>query len=180
MRLYSFGLRALALLAATQLVGCDEQLSSDTIQRRQQESILREGAAQVGMPAVKNFRERKLLRDIIEMRDQDGLSTFTYLWSDMRGEWVFFCNSVGYGLPYSTQFTNPQKIADQFQSGYAVLPQADPNGLFSPPSADGTWVLCKDPNGNKVLPVLIEPRCIVSPFDLKKKPVEENADKAAR
>jgi len=154
------------------LAACDVAgPSSDAVQSHQQERLLQEGTAQVGMPAIKNFRERKLLKDIIEMRDQANLTTYTYLWSDVQGKWVFFCNSIGYGLPYSTQFTNPQKIADQFQSGYAILPQADPNGLFSPSSADGTWVLCKDPNGDKTLPVLIEPRCIVSPFELDKRTV---------
>jgi hypothetical protein len=47
-----------------------------------------------------------------------------------------------------------------------ALPQADPNGLFSPASAEGTWVLLKDPNGKETRPVYIEPRIIVSPFKL--------------
>lgn len=150
----------------TFLSGCGNNNDSDNLQAEQQERILKEGTAQVGMPAIKNFRERKLLKDIIEMRDQEGLSTFTYLWSDYKGRWVFFCNSIGYGIPYSTQFTNPEKFVWSSSRGSAVLPQADPNGLFSPDSADGTWVMCKDPHGDKVLPVLVEPRCIVSPFAL--------------
>ena len=45
------------------------------------------------------------------------------------------------------------------------MPQADPNGLFSPESAEGTWVLCSDPSGNgETRPVYVEPRIIVSPF----------------
>ena len=48
-----------------------------------------------------------------------------------------------------------------------VLPQADPNGLFSPASADGTWVLCADPKGGKARPVLVEPRAVFSPFRLE-------------
>lgn len=47
-----------------------------------------------------------------------------------------------------------------------VLPQADPNGLFSPAPAEGTWVLLKDPNGTDTKPVDIEPRIAVSPFKL--------------
>lgn len=50
---------------------------------------------------------------------------------------------------------------------YAVLPQADPNGLFSPASAEGTWILLKDPHGSDVKPVYVEPRVIVSPFKLE-------------
>ena len=62
----------------TVLQGCDMS-SSDSIQREQQEKILAEGTAQVGMPAIKNFRERKILKDILELRDQEGLVTYTYL-----------------------------------------------------------------------------------------------------
>lgn len=157
----------LCLLAALAADDCDDHSkSSDGVQQKQQEMLLQEGTSQVGMPAIKNFRERKLMKDIIELRDQNGLTTFTYVWSDMKGQWVFFCNSIGYGLPYATQFTNPQKIA-AYGSGYAaILPQADPNGLFSPAAAEGTWVMCKDPRGPEVKPVYLEPRVIVSPFEL--------------
>ena len=66
------------------------------------------------------------------------------------------CDSIGYGISSATQFTNPQKIAASAQGGYAVLPQADPNGLFSPASAEGTWVLCKVPGSDKIEPQYIE------------------------
>lgn len=148
------------------LAGCRERQSSDDVQRQQQERILAEGTSQVGMPAVKNFREKKILKDIIELRDQTGLATYTYLWSDVQGKLVFFCNSVGYGIPYATQFTNPQKIEEYSSAGYAILPQADPNGLFSPSSAEGTWVMCKDSNSSNVRPTYVEPRVIVSQFRL--------------
>lgn len=42
------------------------------------------------------------------------------------------------------------------------------NWFVSPASAEGTWVMCKDPNGSDVKPVYIEPRVIVSPFDMEK------------
>ena len=146
--------------------GCDGKPTSDDIQRQQQERVLQEGTSQIGMPAIKNFRERKLLKDILELRDQANFPTYTYLWSDLQGRWVFFCNSIGYGIPYATQFTNPQKVVQSYAGSFGTLPQADPNGLFSPAAAEGTWVMCKDPGGPDVKPVYIEPRCIVSPFEL--------------
>lgn len=154
---------------------CDEPPgSSDDIQKEQQEKLLKEGTAQTGMPAIKNFREKKLLKDILELRDQTGLTTYTYVFSEMTGKYTFFCHSVGFALPYATQYTNPQKI-DYYRVGggtaLGTLPQADPNGLFSPASAEGTWVMCKDPNGSDVRPVYLEPRVIVSEFDLDKKDI---------
>lgn len=152
---------AIAVLGLS-LTGCIQE-SSDSAQRTQQERILREGTAQTGMPAIKNFRERKLLKQIIEMRDQDGLVTYTYTVPEATGKPVFLCNSIGYGLPAATQYTNPEK----YDHNGATLPQADPNGLFSPSSAEGTWVLCTDPSGSgKTRPVYVEPRIIVSPFKL--------------
>jgi hypothetical protein len=51
---------------------------------------------------------------------------------------------------------------DSYAQG--IIAQADPNGLFSPGGADGTWVLMKDPLSDKTSPVYIEPRIIVMPF----------------
>lgn len=168
MRLATFAVVALNAVVMT-APGCHERAdTSDDIQRKQQETILREGTSSVGMPAVKNFRERRLLKDILELRDQANVSTYTYLQSSVSGRLVYLCDSIGYGIPYATQFTNPQKVEQYITPGghyaWVAIPQADPSGLFSPSAADGTWVMCKDPNGADVKPVFIEPRIVVSPF----------------
>ncbi len=150
------------LLFVMMCSACD-RVDSDAKQMKQQETLLLEATSQVGMPAIKNFRERKILKDIIELRDQSGLVTYTYLFSEVTGQLVYLGESVGYGIPAATQFTNPQKYYAQG----VTLPQADPNGLFSPSSAEGTWVLMKDPNGGDVKPVYCEPRIVVSPFKLE-------------
>ncbi len=158
----------LIMVALLTVTGClEERPNSDKVQKQQQEQLMNESNMRAGMPSIVNFREKKLLKDIYELRDQQGLTTYTYLWNEFNGKLVFLCDSIGYGIPYATQYTNPQKVvAREYQTGYAILPQADPNGLFSPPSADGTWVMCKNPNGNEVKPVFIEPKVIVSPFKL--------------
>ncbi len=152
------------LLMAGAENGCENR-TSDDIQREQQEKILSEGTAQVGMPSIKNFREKKILKDILELRDQTGLTTYVYLFNEFNGKLVYLGEAIGYGIPYATQFTNPQKIVI-YNSGPAQIAQADPNGLFSPASAEGTWIMMKDPNGKDVKPVYIEPRIIVSQFKL--------------
>ena len=155
------------------VAGCSEP-TSDDIQRRQQEKMLQEGTAQTGMPAIKNFRERKILKDILELRDQDGLVTYTYVenmnpvvvpgHTVLGGKFTYVGETIGYGIPYATQYTNPQKAEYRSSGGWLVLPQADPNGLFSPAAAEGTWVLMKEPNGKKVLPQYIESRISVFTF----------------
>lgn len=159
-------MKRIAFALVVLLTACTMTPTSDQKQQEQQEKILNEGSSQVGMPAITHFTERKLMKDILELRDQAGLVTYSYTFSEVSGRLVFFCNSIGYGLPYATQFTNPQK---QIFPGYhdgTVIAQADPNGLFSPSSADGTWVMCKDPHGSSVRPVFVEPKVVVSPFKL--------------
>lgn len=158
--------------------GCDEQPSSDDIQRQQQETILQEGSRQIGMPAIVNFREKKLLKVIFEMRDQNGLITYTYLenmvptvvkgHTALGGKLTFIGQTIGYGIPYSTEFTNPQKTIEGRTTGeFCSIAQADPNGLFPPSSAEGTWILMQNPaNPKDVQPVYIEPRIFTSPFPL--------------
>jgi hypothetical protein len=155
-----------ALAAAFVLSGCDVYTeSSDQIQNKKQEELTKQGVESIGLPAIKNFQEKRILKDIFELRDQPNLVTYTYT-QDMNGRYHKVCDSIGYGFSAATQYTNPQKVQWHSNGGNVTLPQADPNGLFSPPSADGTWVLCKVPGKDEVKPLYIEPHIIVSPFPL--------------
>jgi hypothetical protein len=155
-----------ALAATFALAGCDVYTeSSDQIQNKKQEELTKQGVESIGLPAIKNFQEKRILKDIFELRDQPNLVTYTYT-QDMNGRYHKVCDSIGYGFSAATQYTNPQKVEWHSNGGNVTLPQADPNGLFSPPSADGTWVLCKVPGKDEVKPLYIEPHIIVSPFPL--------------
>jgi hypothetical protein len=140
--------------------------SPDQLQHDQQEALLRAAiAATGGLPAIKNFEERKMMKRILEMRDQ-VTNTTTYI-VDMNGHPHKICDSIGYGFPLSTQFTNPS----QNPRTTVVLSQAEPNGLFSSPTSEGTWISCVDPGSKDMRVVYVEPRVIVSPF-----PLPENLD----
>ena len=86
----SSNLLLLGILAATATIisGCEFKGSSDRLQQDAQEKILMDINAQTGMPAIKNSREKKLLKDILEKRDQDGFTTTTYL-VNLDGNLVF-------------------------------------------------------------------------------------------
>jgi hypothetical protein len=155
---------------ATVLSACFPQYheNSTEIERRKQEELSLRGVESVGMPAITNFAEKRMFKDILELRDK-SVATTTYL-VGMNNQLTKLCDSVGYGLPYATQYTNPQRVAKVNETpdrGNIVLPQADPNGLYSPASADGTWVLCVDHKDGKAKPVYVEPRVIVSPIPLQ-------------
>jgi hypothetical protein len=138
--------------------------TSGQIERKKQEELSLQAVQQVGMPAIVNFAEKRMMKDILELRDRN-VATTTYL-VGMNNNLTKICDSIGYGLPYATQYTNPQKPVYEVH-GNITLPQADPNGLYSPASADGTWVLCVDHKDGKAKPVFIEPRVIVSPMPLQ-------------
>jgi hypothetical protein len=172
-----------ALLSALIVIatcGCSEprKPTSDDVQRERQERVIKEGVAQVGIPSIKNFREMKMLKDIYELRDQGGLVTFVYLenlsptvvigHTSLGGKITYVGEAVGYGIPAATQFTNPQKAERcalyDGHGQWVTLPQADPNGLFSPAAAEGTWIMMLDKKSGKALPQYFEPRIVVSTF----------------
>lgn len=152
------------LLTAFALAACDTELGTDEKQAQLQAQALEQAHEQIGMPSVGNFSEKRLLKDIYEMRDKE-IPTHTYIVNEMSGCLVYIGPSMGYGLPYSTQFTAPTRYA-YAHGAYITVPQAEPNGLFMPTSAEGTWVQLKAPGEDKVQPVYIEPRVMVSPFRL--------------
>lgn len=149
-----------ALIVSAALAGCVE--SSDSKQNKQQEDLSMRSVESVGLPGITKFQEKRTLKQILELRDKE-IATYSYT-QDMNGRLHLLCKSVGYGIPYATQYTNPMRYSSQGQG--LALPQADPNGLYSPAGADGTWVLCLNQETKQMSPVLAEPRLVVSPFPL--------------
>lgn len=142
--------------------------NSDEQTAHKQEQIMKEANAELGMPAITNFQEKKLAKMIMEQRDREDLICYAYIVNQMTGKLVFLGKCLGYGLPYSTQYTNPIKTVDAWKSnGYCEqLPQADPNGLFMPEGLNATWLMMIDPENGEPRPVYLEPEIIVSPFKL--------------
>jgi hypothetical protein len=151
------------LFCGLSLTGCIGDTADDT-QRRQQEQMSKEATTQTGMPAITQFTERKNLKRILELRDRAKFVTYTYVLVPGTGERKLLCKSFGYGIPYATQYTNPEK----YEYNGTTIPQADPNGLYSPANADATWVLCVNPAGGEPAVVYEENRITVSPFELPK------------
>lgn len=154
------------------LSGCLEERKpvsqADHIQAQRTERAMAEADRQVGMPAIVNWQEKKNMKWIYELRDQEDLITYTY-YIDMNGKKHFLGKSIGYGLPYSTQFSNPQKLASERWhngGGYGFgMPQPEPNGLFMPEGLSATWVILLDKK-NEPHVIYIESEILVSPFKM--------------
>lgn len=153
------------------LVGCDLEKTSDAKQTEQQNKILQESNRQTGMPAIHNFRERKMLKEILEMRDDIKLVNYAYVYSQFTGKYTYIGKVIGYPIPYSTQYTSPQRPAESWEtheSGNVTLPQADPNGLFSPDNSEGTWIQSIDPETHEPTVTYHEERLNVFAYRLSK------------
>ena len=170
----------LTLFALLTLVGCSPAPSSSDKMRDQQEKTLQDAVNAVGTPSIKNHREMRLVKDLYELRDQNGLVTFTYVKSEIDNKICFYGETVGFGIPYATQYSAPESMqryflestgnGDERHYGAEKLPQSEPNGLYTPSSAEGTWVMLKNPEGNDVKPEYIESRIIVSQYKRKNVP----------
>lgn len=147
---------------------CESVPSSDAVQAKQSETLFSEAQRQIGMPNVSRFTQRKLMKEIYEQCDREDLITYAYIKSDYSGKLNFIGKCIGYGIPFSAQFTNPEKVvfSGGHNRGFGSVPQADPNGLFMPTSSSATWLLMVDPKTNKPRPVYMEPEIVVSPFPL--------------
>lgn len=144
---------------------------TDEVQKRQTEQLVQEANRQVGMPNIVNFQQRKLMKMIYELCDKEDLVCYAYIKSDYSGKLNFIGKCIGYGIPFSAQFTNPEKMGYVDGGQYGALnpytiPQPDPNGLFMPTSSSATWLIMVDPKTNDTRPVYLEPEIVVSPFKL--------------
>lgn len=151
------------------LVGCKQNApTAESKQTEQTDKILDEINRQIGLPNITNFQQKKIMKKIMEECDRENLICYAYLKADYTGKLVFIGKCIGYGVPFSAQYTNPQKLvnADIGQyNGDLPMPQADPNGLYMPTSSSATWLMMIDKE-EKPRVVYIEPEIVVSPFPL--------------
>ena len=143
---------------------CTERTNTDKVTAAKQEKLVTEANAQVGLPAIVNFQEKKTAKMIYELRDQEDLICYAYIVT-LDAKLVFIGKCLGFGLPYSTQYSNSMKTVSRSSVGIEQLPQSEPNGLFMPDATSATWLLLLDKEGNPH-PVYVEPTLIVSPFPL--------------
>lgn len=173
------------LVSSLFLTGCTQAPppTADQIDQAKQEIIQKSAVQSAGMPAIDKFTELKMINLIYEMRDNPKLINYAYLQSEYSGKLIYIGRCVGYPIPYATQRSNPQKVQEIFVKGLKAgnsnsdingsygtytLPQAEPNGLFMPASADATWILMLNPEKNNLPePQYFEPKLTVLTYKLE-------------
>lgn len=158
-------IKLMLLLVIASLSSCDVEPDSDRIAREQSEKLMIEAQQQAGMPNIHNFQEKKIMKMIMELRDDENLVCHAYISTFTGIHYLGRC--IGYGLPYSTQYTNPEKrVWSKYEGGSYNIPQAEANGLFMPEGLSATWVILLD-SLNEPRVVYTEPNLIVSPVPLQ-------------
>lgn len=166
----------LLLMVVMLVVGCvgcvSETKSIDSQQAEVTKELQNQMNQEIGMPNITEFYEKKMLKKIYELRDDSKLVTYTYT-TNLEGKKIFQFKSIGYGLPMSVQFSNPQKIAHNVGDfgQYAddiLMPQAEPNGLFMPEGLSATWIMRINEDGN-IEPVYMEEEIFVSQSKLPRR-----------
>lgn len=89
------------------------------------------------------------------------------VWRSVTGAIEGDCASSGYPLPYGIQLTSPEVIAwSSSQGGAGILPQAEPNGLFTNGvTTSATWVFCVTEGA--IAPVYVESSVTVYPYPVR-------------
>lgn len=97
-------------------------------------------------PAFDWSLERHVFTELYKARN-NAVQTFSYV-RNLNGQVIFSCKSIGFPLPSNDQLTNQESISYSSGGTPAVLPQAEPNGLYSSPSTTGTYVFCINSDGS--------------------------------
>lgn len=107
--------------------------------------------------------ERHEMIEIYKARN-NAISTYSVIYNQYKGIIEFECPSFGYPIPGGTELTNPEAVDRNYTSN--VLPQPEPNGLFSPGTSAGTYVMCRNDDGT-AYPVYIEDNVLTFPYPVK-------------
>lgn len=104
-------------------------------------------------PNIVNYWEYQQEKQIYELRDNPHLVMNAYLFSDVTGKLTCLGRVVGFGVPYSTSWSQPT------DSGGQSIPE--PNGLFPSMNTNADWVQLIGPDGKPHVS-FVEPNLIIS------------------
>ncbi len=162
-------LASIVVIGALSLAGCGEVRGvNEAVQQERQKTIesMEQSSREVGFPNITEFTEKKLMKMLYELRDDPNLITYSYRVNE-DGKYIFIGETLGYGIPYSTQYTQPETmqrvfLPDAYISASRpdiyteILPQADPNGLYNPIGLSSTWIMLVNPETGDIEPAYIE------------------------
>ncbi len=156
------------VLMTISFVGCEDTPTQDEKERAYTESLMSQASATVGQPDITNFYEKKLAKEIFEKRDNSELICYVYS-QNLDGKYIYIGKSMGYGLPYSTQYTAPTVDIDGYETQVFTKHQADPNGLYTADGLSATWLMMIDEKNGSTYIMYCEPTIVVTEQKMPKR-----------
>ena len=101
------------------------------------------------IPFFKWSLERQVLIDA-EVASAQGDQSTSFFFNYGIQDPIMTCPSLGMAVPDTSQLSNPQQIIYPKGREAVTIPQPDPFGIHTPPSSNGTYVICII-NGKPVL-----------------------------
>lgn len=149
------GLVAVVAVVVVGLTACSTPSSSSQTEARKAENA-QQGVASANMiknqpaPVFTSSVARDVMIAVQEMTATKSATTSFFFQVGMADP-TFVCPSIGMPIPNTAQLTNPEQVVGDRDGGYTSIGQMDPNGLYSPSSSSGSYVLCVRENGTLYL-----------------------------
>lgn len=99
------------------------------------------------IPFFKWSLERQVLIDA-ETASAEGDQSTSFFFNFGIQDPIMTCPSLGMAVPDTSQLSNPEQVVSNRQNkrlpsgDWTNMPQADPFGVFTPATSDGTYVIC--------------------------------------
>jgi len=158
----------ITLIFATLLLSaCDMRAgtSAETLDKQRTAQQMGQYSVAQPVPQFDFSLERDIVIQLYRARNE-RVATHT-VWRSDLGTIEGDCPSIGYPVPYDTSLTNPLKIEKSYsQGGFAILEQAEPNGIYASKNSNSTWVRCVVEIGgvSHEAPIYIESRVTAYPY----------------
>jgi hypothetical protein len=164
------------LLIGTLFASACTPQSSNRIESAQQEEGVKSLVVNQPVPDLGGYSfERDIVIKTFLARNET-IATWAYTMT-LDGKFIELCPSIGYPIPYATQLTAPERLASIYYNDSSVIPQPEPNGLYTPADAAATLIQCVNPDGT-VSPMYFEYYVIAMPYRIKADIIMERYDNA--
>jgi predicted small secreted protein len=134
------------------LAACNDSSGAstgDTLEHAQQKSATTQLVQNQPLPQIVRSQMRQNLIEI-ELAQATGVATTTFEFNQGVIDPIDSCPSIGVPIANTTSLSNPlqTEIHDgQYNGGNTTIGQMDPNGVYSPASSSGTYIMCIGADG---------------------------------
>jgi hypothetical protein len=130
---------------------CDSQVPATSV-KQESNVVEKQQSIYVNAQPVPVFDwslERHLMTELYKARN-NAVATYSYVRNQYTGKILSSCPSIGFPISAATQLTSPSRTEEHYGQeggGNVIIPQPEPNGLFTPAESRGTYVMCLNKDG---------------------------------